>query len=145
MSRRFIARREGSDISDPSQYSPIVSDSRAQSFAYAVAGCRYMFRWQKNIRILAIATFAVTSLAIWLGVSALELAVLALAVALVWLAEFVNGAVEAVVNLVSADVRPMAKVAKDVAAGAVLLTVFAAIVIGVLVLGPPLLERLGLG
>ena len=144
MSRRFIARRKRGDISDPSHYSPIVSENRAQSFAYAAAGCRYMFRWQKNIRMLTIATFAVASLAIWLRVSALELAALALAAALVWLAEFVNGAVEAVVNLVSADVRPMAKVAKDVAAGAVLLAAIASIVIGLLVLGPPLFERLGL-
>ena len=76
--------------------------------------------------------------------NALELALLALTVALVWLAEFVNGAIEAVVNLIGSDVQPMAKVAKDVAAGAVLLAAMASIVVGSLVLGPPLLERLGL-
>ncbi len=144
MNRPFIDQRERSDISDPSQFSPIVSHNRAQSLAYAVDGCRYMLRWQKNIRILAFVTFAVASLAIWLGLSVLEMAVLALTVAVVWLAEFFNGAVEAVINLVSPDVRPMAKVAKDVAAGAVLLAAIASIVIGILVLGPPFSERLGL-
>lgn len=144
LTRRSTRCRDFSDDSDPSHHSPIVSENRARSFAYAVAGCRYMLRWQRNIRIVAIATIVVASLAIWLRVSALELAVLALTIALVWLAEFINGAVEAVVNLVREDIQPMAKVAKDVCAGAVLLAAIASMVVGVLVLGPPILEWFGL-
>jgi undecaprenol kinase/diacylglycerol kinase (ATP) len=56
--------------------------------------------------------------------------------------EFVNAAVEAVVNLASPDFHPMAKVAKDVASAAVLLGVVASVIIGLLILGPPLLQRL---
>jgi diacylglycerol kinase len=60
------------------------------------------------------------------------------------MAEFMNAAVEAVVNLATDEWHPMAKVAKDVAAAAVLLGVVAAVLVGLLVLGPPLLLRLGL-
>ena len=144
MSRRACGRQERTDSVDPSIYSPIVSENREDSFEYAVAGCRYMLRWQKNIRIQAIATIAVALLSLWLQVSTLELAVVALTIAMVWLAEFINGAIEAIVNLVRPEAHPMARVAKDVAAGAVLLAATASVVIGVLVLGPPLFQRLGL-
>jgi undecaprenol kinase/diacylglycerol kinase (ATP) len=60
------------------------------------------------------------------------------------MAEFLNAAVEAVVNLASPDYHPMAKVGKDVAAAAVLLGVVASVLVGLLVLGPPLLVKLGL-
>lgn len=125
-------------------FSAIVSTSRVRSFAYALAGCRYMLRWQKNIRIQLAATIVVVLLALWLDVPALELSVLVLTIAMIWLAEFINGAIEAIVNLASPEFHPMAKVAKDVAAGAVLLAAAASVIVGALLLGPPLFERLGL-
>jgi diacylglycerol kinase len=73
----------------------------------------------------------------------MELAIIILTITLVWMAEFINAAVEAVVNLASPELHPMAKVAKDVASAAVLLGVVAAILIGGLLLGPPLLLKLG--
>ena len=84
-------------------------------------------------------------LALWLQVDALGLAVLILAITVVWMAEFVNAAVEAAINLSTSEFHPMAKVGKDVASAAVLLGVVASILIGILVLGPPLLHKLGIG
>jgi diacylglycerol kinase (ATP) len=128
---------------DPNQYSPIVSTSRQASLSYALGGWLYMLRWQKNTRIQAVASIAVLALAAWLQVDAVRWAILILTMTVVWMAEFLNAAVEAVVNLASEQLHPMAKVAKDVAAAAVLLGAVASVLVGLLLLGPPLLMRLG--
>ena len=70
---------------------------------------------------------------------AVRWAVLVLTIALVFFAEMVNTVVEAIVDLVTPEYHPLAKVAKDVSAGAVLVTAMAAVVVGLLILGPPLL------
>ena len=128
----------------PDDYSMLVSPNRVKSLGYAIAGWLYMLRHQKNTRIQAVASIGIMGFAVWLGVGALELAILILTITIVWMAEFINAAVEAAVNLSTTDYHPMAKVAKDVASAAVLLGVFASILIGILILGPPLLEKLNL-
>jgi diacylglycerol kinase len=130
---------------DPDDYSPITSTNRVTSLGYALAGWIYMLRRQKNTRIQGVASIAVMALALWLNVDAAGLAMLVLAITIVWMAEFINAAVEAAINLSTEEFHPMAKVGKDVASAAVLLGVVASIVIGALVLGPPLLRRLGMG
>ena len=84
----------------------------------------------------------------WLGLGLTEWAVLILMVTIVWMAEFLNAAIEAVINLASPELHPMAKVgtdvAADLAAAAVLLGAVASVLVGLLVLGPPLLEKLGI-
>src|SRR5690606_28910348 len=129
---------------DPDDYSPLTSRNRRLSFAYAVAGWLYMLRRQKNTRIQMVASIMVMLLALALQVDAGRLALLVIVITIVWMAEFLNAAVEAAVNLATTELHPMAKVGKDVAAAAVLLGVVASIIVGVLVLGPPLLFRLGL-
>ena len=84
------------------------------------------------------------ALALWLQIDLLGWALLVLTIAMVWMAEFLNAAVEAVVNLTTSEFHPMAKVAKDVASAAVLLGVAASVVVGIFVMGPPLLLKLGL-
>ena len=130
---------------DPDQYSPITSTNRLNSFLYALAGWIYMLRRQKNTRIQAVASIGVMILALWLGIDALAFAVLILAITMVWMAEFINAAVEAAINLATGELHPMARVGKDVASAAVLLGVVASILIGLLVLGPPLVHKLGIG
>jgi diacylglycerol kinase len=127
---------------NPDDFSPITSTNRVNSFGYALAGWLYMLRRQKNTRIQAVASIGIMLLALWLGVDALSLAVLILTITVVWMAEFLNAAVEAAINLATGELHPMAKVGKDVASAAVLLGVTASILIGILVLGPPLLNRL---
>jgi diacylglycerol kinase (ATP) len=130
---------------DPDAYSPITSTSRLNSLSYAIAGWLYMLRRQKNTRIQAVASVLVLALSLWLQITALELAVIILAITIVWMAEFLNAAVEAAINLSTSEIHPMAKVGKDAASAAVLLGVVASILVGLLILLPPLLIRLGIG
>ncbi len=129
---------------DPDEYSPITSRSRLKSLSYALAGWLYMLRRQKNTRIQAVASVLVAVVALWLRIDAMGWALLILSITMVWMAEFINAAVEAAINLASAERHPMAQVGKDVAAAAVLLGVVASVLIGLLVLGPPLLDKLGM-
>jgi diacylglycerol kinase len=129
---------------NPEAYSPQVSHSRLASFRYALAGWLHMLRYQKNTRIQAVASLGVFGISIWLQIAARDLAVIVLMVAMVWMAEFINAAIEAAINLASAEFHPMARVGKDVAAAAVLLGVVTSIIVGLLILGPPFLDRLGL-
>lgn len=69
-------------------------------------------------------------------------AVLLLTITMVWTAEFINTALEAVVDLASPQHHPLAKVGKDVGAAAVLITALTSILIGLLILGPPIWEKL---
>jgi diacylglycerol kinase len=68
--------------------------------------------------------------------------VLILTIAMVFSAEFINTAIETVVDLASPEIHPLAKIGKDVGAGAVLVAALAAILIGLLILGPPLWMKL---
>jgi diacylglycerol kinase len=112
------------------------------SFRYAFAGWAHVLHTQPNARLHAAATAAVVALAAWLGLGRTEWAVLALTVALVWVTECVNTALESVVDLASPGWHPLARAAKDTAAAAVLVAALAAVVVGLLLLGPPLWARL---
>lgn len=145
MTKRAWHQIRSAAQTDPSHYSPTISTNRRRSLAYAAAGCAYMLRQQKNVRLMIVATIAVVALAAWLGIGNDQWAILMLAVGSVWVAEFINAAIEAAVNLAASDYHPLAKVAKDVAAAAVLITAIVAFAIGCLLLGPQLIERLRIG
>jgi diacylglycerol kinase (ATP) len=116
--------------------------SRLRSFAHAFHGWQYVIRTQPNTWIHAVMTTLVVLVAFWLRLPLRDWAILFLTIALVWMAEFFNTAIESVVDLASPQPHPLAKVGKDVAAGAVLLAAFAAILVGLLILGPPLFIKL---
>jgi diacylglycerol kinase (ATP) len=121
---------------------PRRSSSRQDAFRHAFAGWWFVLRSQRNAWIHALATLAVVVLGFWLRLDRLDWGLIVVAISLVWLAEFVNTALEAVVDLASPDQDPLAKVGKDVGAAAVLIAAGAAVLIGLLVLGPPLWARL---
>lgn len=106
-----------------------------RSAGFAWAGIAHSYRTQPNFRIETWAAVLALALAVWLRA---PLAPIALACALVLALELVNTAVEAVVDLVSPKPHPLAGVAKDAAAAAVLLASLGAVVVGLAVLGPPL-------
>jgi len=147
MSRKakVIEALTGTARINPDDYSPITSTNRLNSLGFALAGWLYMLRRQKNTRIQAVSSIGVLIVALWLQIDMVSLAVLLLSITVVWMAEFLNAAVEAAINLSTSDFHPMAKVGKDVASAAVLLGVVASVLIGLLVLGPPLFHKLGLG
>lgn len=116
--------------------------SRVRSFGHAFQGWWYVLRTQRNAWLHVAIALAVFGVGAWLRLHALEWALVVLTTALVFAAEFFNTAVELVVDLASPQQHPLAKLSKDVAAAAVLLAALAAVFIGILVLGPPLLLRL---
>lgn len=116
--------------------------SRIKSFNHAFAGLWYVIKTQKNAWLHAIATLLVVLTAVWLSLSMLEWAVLFLTIGSVWTAEFINTALEAIVDLASPEEHPLAKVGKDVGAAAVLISSFFAALIGVFLLLIPILKLL---
>ncbi len=115
---------------------------RVRSFGYAFEGIWYALRTQPNTWIHSLATVLVISFALWLRVPPPGWGVLFVAMGLVWSLELINTAFEAAIDLVSPDYHPLAKAAKDVSAGAVLLGAIGAAAAGFAVMGPPLLEKI---
>jgi diacylglycerol kinase len=114
-----------------------------QRFGWAWRGVCVLFRTQANSRIHACAAVAVVIAGFVFHISAGEWCAVVGAIGLVFSAEAVNTAIEAVVDLASPEVHPLAERAKDVAAGAVLIAAIAAVMIGLLVFGPHVLALLG--
>ena len=111
-----------------------------QSFNWAFEGVIHVLRTERNMRIhFALAT-AVLILAFSYGVTKLELMALLIAISFVLIAEMVNTAIEATIDLATTSFDPLAKMAKDIAAGAVLIAAVNAIVIGYLVFADRLTE-----
>jgi len=116
--------------------------SRAHAFRHAFRGWWYVIRTQRNAWLHAVVTTLVILVAFWLHLVMRDWAVLLLTIALVWTAEFINTALEAVVDLASPQQHPLAKVGKDVGAAAVLIAAMISILVGLLILGPPLFAKL---
>ena len=122
--------------------SPQRSRSRAAAFGHAFSCWVYVLRSQRNAWIHAFASVVVLLASWWLQLDQLSWAVILEAIGLVWLAEFLNTALEAVVDLASPEHHPLAKVGKDVGAAAVLIAAATAVVVGLLVLGPALWDKI---
>jgi diacylglycerol kinase (ATP) len=117
--------------------------SRLLSFQHAFAGWWFVIRTQKNAWIHAMVSVVVVGMCFWLDIDTLQWALIIVAIAMVWTSEFINTALEAVVDLASQhEYHVLARVGKDVGAAAVLIAAFCSILIGLLVLGPPLWERI---
>lgn len=113
--------------------------SRLKAFKYAFTGWWFVIRTQRNAWIHMVVSIAVILMSFFLRISASSWALILLAIALVWIAEFLNTALEAVVDLATNHQNhDLARVGKDVGAAAVLIAAFISVIIGLLVLGPPL-------
>lgn len=110
------------------------------AFVYAFRGIVWVASTQRNMKIHLAAAGAVLVAAVWFGLSTAETALLVLAVALVMVAETINTALEKVVDMVTERYHPLARIAKDAAAGAVLLAAFFAAVVGGLVFLPYIIK-----
>jgi diacylglycerol kinase len=84
----------------------------------------------------------VFAVAIWVSLDRLSAAILLVTIGLVWVSEFLNTALEAIVDLASPEIHPLARVGKDVGAAAVLISSLVAILVGLLILGPPLINKI---
>ena len=118
-----------------------VAPSLFISFKYAWAGVRYAFLTQRNFRIHTVVATLAISLGFYLQITAMEMAVITITCAMVMILELINTAIESVVDLtVKQTYHELAKIAKDCAAGAVLLSAIAAVLVAGFILLPPLLR-----
>jgi len=116
--------------------------SRVRAIRFAIDGWRYVIRTQQNAWIHALASISVIAMGFWLQLSRQDWAILILTIAMVWIVEFINTSVEVLTDLTSPQRNSLAKITKDVSAAAVLIAAAASVIIGVLILGPPLVEKI---
>ena len=110
-----------------------------RSFIYAISGIAATVKSERNMRIHLAAAIAVVVLGAWLGLDGREWAAIVICCALVMSLECLNTAVEAAVDLASPNTHPLAKKAKDCAAGAVLVAAIGAAIVGCIIFVPKLL------
>ncbi|MBE3557814.1 MAG: diacylglycerol kinase family protein [Ktedonobacteraceae bacterium] len=107
-------------------------------FGYALNGLKFALRTQRNARVHVAMGAAAIGTGIWLHISPVEFALILVAITGVFVAEMFNTVLELCVDLASPEYHPLAKIAKDVAAGAVLINAVLAVIIGLFVFGPHL-------
>ena len=123
----------------------IVAKDLTSSFKYAVKGLSYAFLSQRNFRIHVFIGLLVIVLSIWLKLSFSNCAILLLTISTVLVLELINTAIEAVVDLaIGRRFHLLARIAKDCAAASVLISALSSFFIALLILLPPILEKLGL-
>jgi diacylglycerol kinase len=135
---------------DPRQYGDAADGRPAtprsgffRSFSCAGQGVWYVVRTQRNMRVHLLAGSAVVAAGLVLGISAADWACVLIAIGLVLTAETLNTVVEALTDLCTDEFHPLAKIAKDAAAGAVLISSAAALGVGIAVFLPRLLRSGG--
>ena len=109
-----------------------------KSFTYAFQGIAHAFHTQRNLRVELSVAAAVVLAGIAFGISAVEWALIIVCIGMVVSAELINTVAEIAVDLLVQRYHPMAKVAKDAGAGAVLVAALASVGVGVAIFGPPL-------
>ena len=111
------------------------------SFNYAIEGLIHVLRTHRNMRIHFLAAVIVLVVAVVVSVSKLELIALLLAIAFVFITEMINSAIEQAIDVATTSFDPLAKLAKDIAAGAVLIATVNAVAIGYLVFSGDVADR----
>lgn len=114
--------------------------SLAKSFGYAFCGFCHAFRFNRNLRIHFVVALLVIALSIYFKVTPFEMSILGIMILLVISSEMINTSIEEMVNLITNEHKKEAKIAKDVAAGMVLVASMGAIIIGLLIFTPYVLR-----
>lgn len=112
-----------------------------KSIKYAFDGLLHVVKTQNNARFHLLATIIVIGVSLWLKINTIEWCVMLIAIALVWIAECFNTTLESFFDLVNPDPHPLVKNGKDSGAAAVLIAAFLSIALGIIVLGPPLIQK----
>jgi len=116
--------------------------NRIQSFRCAFAGIWHTLKTQRNAQIHGAIALIIFLVGLWLKLSLAEWAIIVLTVGFVIATEMLNTVAEAAMDFATTDFDPQVKIVKDVAAGAVLVAAITSIIVGLIILGPPLYHRL---
>lgn len=111
-----------------------------KSFKYALDGLRYAFKYEQNLLVHIVATVLVIIFGFLFKISLGEWLVLVLIIGMVIATELINTSIEATIDLCTSEIHPLAKVAKDTAASAVLVFAFTAVIIGLIIFVPKIIE-----
>jgi diacylglycerol kinase len=114
-------------------------NTRINSFGYAMEGIAHMLKMEANAKIHLLLSVTATGLGFALQISPIEWLMLVLIIALVWMAELFNTAIEKSMDIISVDYHPKIKIVKDLSAGAVLVCSIAAVITGCIIFIPKLL------
>ncbi len=115
-----------------------------KSFTYSIDGLKYAYRYEQSMLIHVIATVCVIAANIFFGVTAFEWLITMLAIGMVLSSELMNTAIEAAVDLVTLEINPLAKIAKDCGSAATFVLAIMAAVIGCIIYIPYIIQLLGL-
>ncbi len=115
-----------------------MSKHRPNPFSNALAGIVETYRSERNFKIHVVVALAAVSIGAWIDMTPSEWRWILLCIAMVFIMEMLNTAIEALVDLVSPDKHPLAKKAKDVAAGAVLIAAVFSVIMGAMIFSPKL-------
>lgn len=107
-----------------------------ESFYHAIAGVIYSFTSQRNMKVHGLAAIIVVIAGLVCGLNRMEWGLVVVAIFMVLTAETMNTAIEKTVDLVTDEFHPLAKKAKNLAAGATLLAAMCAVILGIIVFGP---------
>lgn len=110
------------------------------SFKYAIEGIISSFKTERNMKIHVLAMIVVIALGLFFKLNKVEWCFIIIAIVSVISAELFNTAIETVVDMVSPERNPKAKLAKDIAAGAVLVVAIGAAIIGFIIFGPQIIN-----
>jgi len=116
-----------------------------KSFIYAFEGIFYALRDNQNLRIHFIVAIIVMFAGLFFRVNRFEMGIIGIMILLVIMAEMINTAIEEMVNLIVSEHRQQAKIAKDVAAGMVLVAVAGSVISGIFIFAPYVVKLFGLG
>lgn len=116
----------------------------AESFFYAISGILYAFKTQRNIKIHFMVAILIIIISFLLKLNTIELLIVFLTIAMVLTAEMINTAIEAVVDMFTQEYHPLGRVAKNVAAGAVLISALNAVIVGYLIFYKKIAVLLGI-
>ena len=108
------------------------SRSLIESFNYAVSGIIYTLKTERNMKVHLVIAIIVILSSLFFDFSKVELLILFFAIALVLITEMINTAIEKTVDLITDDFHPLARLAKDIAAGAVLIAAINSLIVGYL-------------
>jgi len=113
-----------------------------KSFMYAVEGLKYAFKYEQNIWVHTLATILVIIFGVAFNISFIEWLIIILVIGLVIATELINTSIEAVVDLTCKEINPIAKVAKDTAAAAVMVFAITAIIVAIIIFIPKIINLL---